>query len=76
MKTSGYFRPGGSFHKNDENTTERAKSDGGNRVRSGGQGEWGPLADAPQMVGRRPDVLRVRLRWLFRHGWIPTRAPW
>ncbi len=28
------------------------------------------LAEAQETLGRRPDVLGVRLGWLFRHGWI------
>ena len=28
------------------------------------------LADAQEALGQRPDVLHVRLGWLFRDGWI------
>jgi hypothetical protein len=28
------------------------------------------LADARSTLGQRPDVLRVRLGWVFRDGWI------
>jgi hypothetical protein len=31
------------------------------------------LADAQAALGGRPDVLRVRLGWLFRDGWITDR---